>query len=96
MNWQEIEIKGAATITTALTTAAEMAITDARDQLACLQPGNQKHHAFDEVDEKIPKEDALKPRSSADQPKAAAFSTSARWSAVGTYSAGISRSVSLN
>jgi hypothetical protein len=28
--------------------------------------------------------------------KAAAFSTSARWSAVGTYSAGISRSVSLN
>ena len=30
------------------------------------------------------------------RPKAAAFSTSARWSAVGTYSAGISRSVSLN
>src|ERR1700746_491385 len=30
------------------------------------------------------------------RPKAAAFSTSARWSAVGTYSAGISRFVSLN
>jgi hypothetical protein len=30
------------------------------------------------------------------RPKAAAFSTSARWSAVGTYSAGVSRSVSLN
>jgi hypothetical protein len=29
------------------------------------------------------------------RPRAAAFSTSARWSAVGTYSAGISRSVSL-
>ena len=30
------------------------------------------------------------------RPKAAAFSTSARWSAAGTYSAGISRSVSPN
>jgi hypothetical protein len=30
------------------------------------------------------------------RPKAAAFSASVRWSAVGTYSAGISRSVSLN
>ncbi len=45
-------------------------IADAGDQRACLQPGDEKHHAFDEVNEEIPEEDALEARRGADQPEA--------------------------
>src|SRR5437763_14975891 len=42
-------------------------LTDTGDQRAGLQSGGQKDHAFDEVDQKIPEENALEPRGGANQ-----------------------------
>ena len=42
---------------------------DARDDRARLQAGDQEHHAFDQIIEEIPEEDALQPRRRADQPE---------------------------
>ena len=64
-----------AAITTTLTTMAENirseigVLANATDQRAGLQSRDEKNHAFDEIDEKTPKEDALKARLGADQPK---------------------------
>jgi hypothetical protein len=42
-------------------------IANAGKQSACLQAGDEEHHAFDHVDEEIPEEDALDPRRGADE-----------------------------
>ena len=44
--------------------------SDAGNQRSSLQAGDKEHHAFDQVDQELPEEHALKARRGADQPKA--------------------------
>jgi len=45
-------------------------VEDTGNQAARLEAGDQEHHAFDEINEKFPEEDALKARRGANQPEA--------------------------